>query len=163
MGFAICKRCVHYCLRPRPALFQPSELQSAAVLKAQLEWDQEDQQRKRLEQQRYEAGQPFSYEPHAYPWCKAATPFDVRLQPIVDEARRNGATDDTRAAARALATENAALVRRAQDGDEAALDELAQHRSVVLNPVTGEIKPIYTLCDQLNPAGDCPLYETTVA
>jgi hypothetical protein len=154
MAVAVCSRCAHFRMRAKPALFKSSELQTSAVLKAQLEWDQEDEERKRLEQQRFEAGQPFTYEPHSFPWCQAATPYDERL---TDRLRKGAA--DTAEAARTFATENRALLERARKGDDAALTELGDRASIVVNPVSGEISQVYTLCDRLNTMGACPLYE----
>ena len=157
MAVAVCSRCAHYRMRAKPALFKSSELQVSAVLKAQLEWDQEDEERKRLEQQRFEAGQPFTYEPHSFPWCQAATPRDRRLA----EELQKVAPADVRARAREIAAENQALLQRARKGDDAAFTQLAGRSSVVINPVSGEIHQVYTLCDEVNARGNCPLYEAS--
>lgn len=74
-------------MRPRPQLFAPSELASGGVLKARNEWDQQQRQRALQEKQRFEAGQPFDYEPHHYAWCAFFTALE-----LVDRARSGDRT-----------------------------------------------------------------------
>lgn len=50
-------------------------------------------------------------------------------------------------------------VDQARGGDESVLGELLDGGFANLNPVTGEITPIYMLCDRLNPRADCEKYE----
>lgn len=123
----ICARCRHQRMRPEPELFSAGDLQTAAILKSQVEWDQQRRQRAQQETQRVAAGLPFEYEPHHFAWCAAFTPLD--------------------------------LAQRASKGDAAALSELMATGAGVINPVSGEVSPIYALCVQKNPAADCPRYE----
>ncbi len=50
------------------------------------------------------------------------------------------------------------LVKKAIAGDQAALATLMKEGSGTLNPVTGEITPIYALCLVMNPRGTCEKY-----
>jgi hypothetical protein len=61
-------------MRTPITLFRADEMQSAAALKAQLEWDQEVRQRAHEELQKHDSREPFAYEPHNYEWCASATP-----------------------------------------------------------------------------------------
>jgi hypothetical protein len=74
-------------MRPRPTLFSPVELMSAEVLKAQLEWMQQERKRAQAEEQRLFANVAFDYEPFNYPWCGKYT----RLEDV----RRASEGDDT--------------------------------------------------------------------
>lgn len=51
------------------------------------------------------------------------------------------------------------LVSGANAGDAAALAELMRHGGGSLNPVTGEVTPIYALCLRMNPRGACERHE----
>lgn len=159
MPIAICTKCQYYCMRPKPELFSLADLQTSGILKTKLEWDQQDQERRRLEMQRFETGQAFNYEPFHYPWCAAYTPYDSQLPKAIASAL---ALED-RQGARELAKESVSrgveLISQAQAGDTTALQELAEHNRATLNPVTGEIMQIYALCAYMNPTGQCPLFE----
>jgi hypothetical protein len=122
-----CLDCVHYRMRPKPSLFNASELQSAGGLKARLDWQQQEKQHAELEAQMVGAGAPFTYEPHHYAWCAYFT--------------------------------RVVLVAAAGAGDEAALEQLMGEGGAVLNPVTGEVAPIYALCLRMNPGGACENHE----
>ena len=50
-------------------------------------------------------------------------------------------------------------VKKAAEGDEAALAALIQHGGASMNPVTGEVTPIYALCLRMNPTGSCEKHE----
>jgi len=80
---AVCKLCKHCRQRIEPQLFSGSELQAPGVLKAQIEWDQERKQRVQHEMLRYAQREPFSYEPHNYPWCAAYSNIE-----LVERARK---------------------------------------------------------------------------
>ena len=54
---------------------------------------------------------------------------------------------------------NLELATAANAGDAAAMAELTRSSSAVLDPVTGEITPIYALCRRMNPEGMCEHYE----
>jgi hypothetical protein len=51
------------------------------------------------------------------------------------------------------------LVARATAGEQAALAELMQQRLATMNPVTGELTPVYALCLRMNPTGQCERHE----
>jgi hypothetical protein len=123
----ICAHCRHQRMRAELELFSAADLQTPAILKAQVEWDQQRRQRAQQETQRVAAGLPFEYEPHHFAWCAAFTPLD--------------------------------LAHRASKGDPAALSELMAQGAGVINPVTGEVGPIYALCVQKNADGQCQRYE----
>ena len=76
---AVCTKCMHYRVRPKTQLFSRSELQASGVLKVDLEWEQQEQEWRLIERQRFESGLPFNYEPHFYAWCAACTPYDSQL------------------------------------------------------------------------------------
>ena len=113
--------------RAKVVLFDGQDLQSSGALKAQAQWDQEARQRAQLEMARYQARQPFEYEPHNYAWCAKFTRID--------------------------------LVTQAQGGDAAAVAQLMQEGGATMNPVTGEIGPLYHLCAWHNETGNCEAYE----
>lgn len=73
----VCARCRHYRTRPAVEPFSVSELSAAGVLKAKTEWDQQQRQRAQIEQARFEANQPFDYEPYHFAWCAAYTRIDL--------------------------------------------------------------------------------------
>jgi hypothetical protein len=156
---AICTMCRHYRLRPKTELFSPSSLQASGVLKAKLEWDQQEQERRQAELQRFEAGQPFTYEPFHYPWCAAYTPFDQALPPEMSEALSAGDLDEARRLAQESVARGWVLIKEAKNGDFEALQELAERGRATMNPVTGEVSPLYALCARMNPMGQCPLFE----
>lgn len=158
---AVCAQCRHCRVRPKPELFSLADLQMPGVLKSKLEWDQQDQERRLLEMQRFEAGQPFSYEPYHYPWCAAYTPFDALLQDKLAKAAAAGEMEQAHRAARESVERGRDLIRHAQAGDTAALQELMENRRAMMNPVTGEVMQVYALCAHMNPTGQCLLYEPT--
>ncbi|HVR25556.1 MAG TPA: hypothetical protein VMU26_19840 [Candidatus Polarisedimenticolia bacterium] len=53
-----------------------------------------------------------------------------------------------------------ALVERAKNGDKGSLTELMQLGGATVNPVTGDLSPIYALCIRKNARGDCEKYES---
>lgn len=122
-----CVKCKYFRKRSQIRLFDSRTMQTAAALKAQMEWEQEIKQRTRQEMERYKAGAPFNYEPHSYAWCQKETP-----------------TDD---------------IKKAQSGDNAALERLMQNGGAEMNPVSGEILGLYILCDWKNPNNDCEDYD----
>ena len=146
-------------MRPKPQLFSRSELQAPGVLKSELEWEQQDQERRLTEMQRYEAGHRFTYEPYHYPWCDALTPFDATLPEEMETALMKGGVEAAREFASKSTAKGKKLLADAKGGDGAALQELANTGSASMNPVTGEISEVYALCARMNPAGQCPLFE----
>jgi hypothetical protein len=50
-------------------------------------------------------------------------------------------------------------VEQARAGDEALLRELLDTGKAVFNPVTGELNPVYAVCERQNPRGECEGYE----
>lgn len=122
-----CRTCRHMHKRVAPQLFGGADLESAGILKTQIELDQENKQRAQMEMQRNLARQPFDYEPYNYEWCAAYTKIDV--------------------------------VNKARAGDAAALDELLKEGGARVNPVSGEISPLYILCAWKNETGACPKHE----
>jgi hypothetical protein len=71
---AVCARCRHCRTRPDPVLFSGADLQTAAILKTSVQWQEQQREHAAEELRRFEAGLPFDYEPHAYAWCAAFTP-----------------------------------------------------------------------------------------
>lgn len=157
--FAVCSKCQHYRVRPKPELYNLSDLQTPGVLKSKLEWDQQDHERRLEEMQRFKARIPFNYEPYHYPWCAAYTPFDKQLLEEIDSAIADGDLDKVKWLAKESVARGKELVRRAHTGDMAALHELAENGRATMNPVNGEIMQIFALCAQMNPTGRCPLFE----
>ena len=49
--------------------------------------------------------------------------------------------------------------KKASAGDESLLTDLLDRGVVNVNPVTGEITPIYALCNRHNPQAECKRYE----
>lgn len=158
ISIAFCPKCKYYRKRPKPELFNESELQNSGVLKSKLEWDQHDNERRLLELQRVESGQPFTYEPYHYAWCEAFTPYVDRLKNIIDSAASENNLEHIRELVKQNTTRGLELVRLARDGDTVALQELIEHGNVTLNPVSGEILYVYALCAYMNPTGQCPLF-----
>lgn len=52
------------------------------------------------------------------------------------------------------------LAERANAGDRTSLEELMRQGGATMNPVTGEVTPIYALCLRMNPRGTCDRYES---
>ena len=75
-----CARCRHMRKRRETQLFSSQDLQSAGILKAQTEWDQERKQRAQHELARHDSREPFDYEPHNHPWCAKYTKIDLVQQ-----------------------------------------------------------------------------------
>lgn len=167
MNLAICSKCQHYKVRPKTELFNMNELQVPGVLKAKLEGDQQEQERRLIEMQRFESGQLFTYEPYYYPWCTAYTPFDNTLQRDVSEAlekeNRELSPEEEIGIVKIISEKSnkcgIALLKKAKAGDNAALDELAEKGSATINPVSGDIMQVYILCAQMNPSGKCPIFK----
>jgi hypothetical protein len=161
----LCPGCAFYRLRARPALFSAADMQSVGGLKASLEWEQQQDQLRLLEQQRIEAAQVLTYEPHFHPWCAAASPFDETVLRAVDEAigadeaQRPGLSDTARDAARISRGEAAELIGRARHGDYEAMTRLVEGQRATVNPVAGDIQQTYVLCERVNRFSRCPLFE----
>ena len=51
------------------------------------------------------------------------------------------------------------LVDRANHGEGGALEELMDKGGAVMSSVTGEVTPIYAMCQNMNPDGKCEGYE----
>ena len=76
-GIRSCIHCRHYRMRSKPDLFNTSELQTAAGLKARIEWQQQEKQHAERETQLVSSGAAFTYEPHHYAWCAYYTRVEV--------------------------------------------------------------------------------------
>lgn len=126
---SVCKKCRHFRERSKPELFKANELQMPGVLKAKLEWDQQEQERRLIELQRFEADQPFNYEPHHYPWCAAYTPYDNTLPDLIKKVLMEEDCERIRdligISIECCIDENwIKLIERAISGDNASLKEL---------------------------------------
>jgi hypothetical protein len=135
----------------------------SGVLKAKLEWDQQEQERRLIELQRFEAGQSFNYEPHHYPWCTAYTPYDNTLAGAIEEALSVGNRKLARELAMKSHERGNKLIKQAEAGYDAALQELAENGRATMNPVNGEIMQTYALCARMNPGGQCPMFEPKIS
>ena len=136
-------------MRPRPELFSISDLQTPGVIKTKLEWDQQDQERRLVELQRFEEGKSFNYEPYHYPWCAACTPYDKQLAGAINKALTEGSQEHACQLAKESVARGEELIRQAQAGDLTALQELAENGRATRNPVTGEImKILYAMRSQ---------------
>lgn len=162
---AFCPRCVNYRVRPQAELFSAADMQSAGGLKARLQWEQQQDQIRLMEQQRAETDDKIPYEPLFHPWCAAASPYDATVIHAVEAAI--DASEDDRPqladAARRLALESrhtaTALLDRARAGDYDAIVTLVGGGRVNVNPVAGDIEQTYVLCGRINQRGLCPLFE----
>jgi hypothetical protein len=152
-------------MRAQPELFSDADLQSSGGLKARLEWEQQQDQLRLLEQQRVETGEVLPYEPHFYPWCAAATPLDQEVLAAVDEAlaSNDAPSPETVDRIRKMADESGRaasdLLARAAKGDYEAVTRLLEGRRATANPVTGEVEQVYVLCRRVNRRSQCPLFE----
>jgi len=156
--FSVCVKCKHHRRKSIPELFSITDLQSPLVLKSKLEWEQQNNERRLMELHRFESGHPFIYEPYYYSWCAAYTPFNEKLYDDI----RNAQLEDNSELISGLTKRLTAgwdLISSARNGDYFALQKLVEHNCAVMNPVTGEIAPVYALCANVNPDGQCPLYE----
>ena len=54
---------------------------------------------------------------------------------------------------------NLDLARQASAGDSASLEKLMQEGGGTINPVTGEVSPVYALCLRMNTRGACERYD----
>jgi hypothetical protein len=158
-AFAICAKCRHYRTRPNPKLFNQSDLQTPGILKAQLEWDQQQDQRANEERRRFEAGQEFVYEPFNYAWCAAYTHLGNLDASQIEGALKSGKRGQLHEVVEQSIEHDEERMRRAKAGDEVALQELAENGRAKMNPVTGEVMQVYELCVGKNPDGQCPLFE----
>jgi hypothetical protein len=52
-----------------------------------------------------------------------------------------------------------ALVQRAQAGDESAWEQLVSSGGAIINPVSGQLSPLYVLCAWKNTDGHCEHHE----
>lgn len=127
-------------------LFGETDFGNAGVLKAQMEWDQQLKQRALQEQQRVTARQPFDYEPFSYAWCAAYTVLGK------NELKSSSMEDGP-----ARSYDEAYVLALA--GDREAFERLASSGLAVMNPVTGEVSRTFSLCVQLNPAGECSEFQ----
>jgi hypothetical protein len=160
-----CPRCAHYRMWAQAELFSVADMQSTGGLKARIEWEQQQEQLRLLEQQRADAGDVLPYEPHFYPWCAAASPFDAAVLSAVDEAMASGSTpapplvDRAREIARESRAQARDLIARAAGGDYDAITVLVQGRRATVNSVSGNVQQMYVLCRRVNQRLQCPLYE----
>jgi hypothetical protein len=72
-----CADCRHQRMRSKARVFGAVELQTAAGLKAYVEWQQREKQHAEREAQLVAAGGVFTYEPRHYAWCAALTSSDL--------------------------------------------------------------------------------------
>jgi hypothetical protein len=152
----------------QPKLFSAADLQSASGLKAQLEWDQQQNELRLTEQARIDAGEPLTYEPYFHAWCAAATPFDSAILEAIEqvasaaggeEGVRQSGTDKAKKIASQSLERAQQLMQQAETGDADAMTKLVDSGRATVDPVTGEIAAIYALCQDINRSSRCPLYE----
>jgi hypothetical protein len=127
-----CAQCRFRRRRAEIVLFDAADLQTAGVLKEQVEWDQQRRQQAEQEAQLVASRQLFPYEPHHFDWC-AAHP-------------KKGLMDR-------------AMDRRDAEVREAALARLLDIGSARVNPVSGKITPLFMACQLKNPDERCQDYE----
>ncbi len=156
---AICKKCRYYRTRSSPALFSQSDLQTPGILKTKIEWDQQLQQRAEEEMRRFEAGREFTYEPFNYAWCSAYTHMGELDKPGIEQAVQSNNRDELRRLVEQSIQNDEERMRRAQDGDETAVEELAENGRAQMDPVSGQIMQVYQLCSRMNTEGTCSLFD----
>jgi hypothetical protein len=157
-ALSVCVSCRNYRMRPTAQLFSQADLQVPGVLKSSIEAEQQADERRRLEMQRLQANQAFTYEPFYYPWCAAATPFDPTA---VAKAQDAGAAGD-RAAARKIAKDRVAEIcdlRKKAKAGEPVVNQLLDTGAMVTDPVSGDLVPVYGLCAVINQDGQCPMFD----
>jgi len=157
--YAICINCMHYRKRSSEKLFGLSDLQTPGILKAQLEWDQQQDQRADEERRRFEARREFVYEPFNYAWCAAYTHIGNLDTSQIEGALKSGKRDQLHEVVEQSIKHDEERMRRAKAGDEVAFKELSENGRAKMNPVTGEVMQVYELCVGKNPDGQCPLFE----
>jgi hypothetical protein len=64
-----CKECNHYRMATPPNPLDTVKLSSPKAIELQTKWQQELANRALAEQQRFEHGRPFDFEPWAYSYC----------------------------------------------------------------------------------------------
>ncbi len=125
-----------------------------------MEWEQQNNERRQAEMQRYDSGGQFNYEPFSYPWCEVFTPLDVGLLQRVEEAAQTGRADEAKAMILENMARSATLLKQAASGESDAMEQLGMSGRATINPVTGEVAQIYALCVRMNPRGQCLMFET---
>ncbi len=65
----ICAECRHFRQRTPVNPFGKSDVWTPDILDAKVKWDQEQNELLIMEQQRYQSGDEFDFEPNSYPWC----------------------------------------------------------------------------------------------
>lgn len=153
--FAICKDCQYYRRRTKTVLFKSTP----ATSKASLKKDDNDEQLRLLEKQRFDLDYPFDYEPYSYAWCAACTPFDNQLLDAIKKGFKPDESLNIQKIAMESVSRGMSLIDRASNGDQEALLELAERGRATFSPISGEVKQIYSLCDRINSQGQCPLFE----
>jgi hypothetical protein len=66
---ASCDGCRHYRLVTPPDPLAGIRLVSKKMIELRTKWQQELANRAQIEEQRFDAGLPFDFEPWAYPYC----------------------------------------------------------------------------------------------
>lgn len=133
---SLCKDCVHYrSPKPRPKIqfgSAPGETDAMQRLTAR------EEQRRNEEQRRVEDNYQFDYEPLFFPWCQKFTPNTVVLKNIT-----------------------AALSKHSKNELEEYIEVIKNRHEIdfYIDLVKGTVNPVYALCLQKNPRGDCEQFE----
>lgn len=82
-----CARCVHVRHGVAPDPLAGVRLVSKKVLELRAKWQQELETRASFEQERLLAGEPFDFEPYAFPYCHLLS-TDEAIDPVTGNQRR---------------------------------------------------------------------------
>ncbi|MDR4501172.1 MAG: hypothetical protein MRJ96_06950 [Nitrospirales bacterium] len=90
MDIAICRNCRHFRERTPVKPFRHNDYHTPEILEEVVKWEEEQNKKALLEQQRFDREEEFDYEPINYPWCARWTTKENRraIDPISGEKRR---------------------------------------------------------------------------
>lgn len=165
MSLPICNKCVHYRSRAKPYMGSDFDKRNPASIRIIEKWEQEYEDRRRWEDENarklFDGNMQgaIDYEPYHYPWCDLFSPYDALLRGEMKRARDNGDLKQAKELAVLSITRGKLNYTKAQSGDSQAIDDLIQHMSITINPVSGEISQVYALCAIINYQSQCLLFE----
>lgn len=70
---SICSKCRHYRVKNPVNPFTGIDVWTPEILAAKVEWEKEQAELALIEQQRFESGEEFDFEPINYSWCVRRT------------------------------------------------------------------------------------------
>jgi hypothetical protein len=124
----LCDACRYQVKPPPPLPFTPTSRKSGGITESGNDHQEDQFNKRKIEEGRVAEGYPFDSEPEFFPWCRKLT----------------------------MSKEEAEGVRlKLMAGDDTAARQALAKDRIIVDYANGSVLPIYVTCTRANPSGEC--------